>query len=416
MLYDLSLVEQCHRRGLQALTWLRDSGIKAPAIELRLRALESLGSYYNPGPTAETTGKLETLAVLAEEVEDREYLAIALWGLWSISLFHNAPHRALAYADRFKAISGGLPDEARDLLYLRMSAMALHMEGQHAEARLRLQRVSDSFDPSVHAWNHLGYQVDHGLMARLYLARILWVQGHANRALRDIRDGMNALMQQSHAIALCHALCEISIPVYVLNEEAGAAKADLALLRLLADKHGLTIFQAAARCIELAFALRDGADEFAAFRSSLETLRAGRYEVPIPWLSGFLGEIALREGNIAAGISCVESCMKTDDASCPALWRPELMRVRALLIAAGGTPSHAAAAALHLREALSLARQQGALIFELRIMLTRIHLAGETWPATELLGELRELLSCFIEAPETADVMMAHRLLSDDRS
>lgn len=413
ILFDLSLVEQLRRRGHQALTWLGQSGTNAPAIELRLRALMSLGSFYSPGPTAETVRELEALATLAEELGDREYLPIALWGLWSTSMFHNAPQRALAYADRFKAISGGLSDEARDLLYLRMSGMALHIQGEHAEARRRLEKVSETFDSSVHAWSHLGYHVNHGLMARLYLGRIMWTQGEADRALSNIRQGVDILARQSQVIALCHALCEISIPLSQLSGDMASAKNDLVTLRTLADKHGLTIFQAAAQSIEMAFSALEGDNDPAGCRSAMEALHACRYDSQTPWLSGLFGEISLNKRNIEAGIAWVDFALAGEDPTCPPWWRPELLRIRALLAAAGSSPPDAGQAEAYIGEALSLARAQGALTHELRATLAKIAFLRDVWPASRLIDELTAVLQGFADPQDTEDFAAAHRLLSE---
>jgi ATP/maltotriose-dependent transcriptional regulator MalT len=295
-------------------------------MELRLRAVMCLGSFYTPGPTARSVEELEHVAALAEQIGDADYLPLALWGLWSVSMFRNAPERAMAYAERFRATSGGMPDTMRDLLHLRMSGMTLNLLDDQAEARRRLEEISRAFDPSLHTWPLLGHHINHGLMARVYLARAHWAEGELDQARRGIDECVAALNAKGHAIALCHALCEVSIPLHHTAGDQAAARADIVRLRELADKHGLATFQAAARLLALALPAEGSEIDFTACRAADQILRTCCYETPRPWLCGMLAEEAIRRGLAAEAESWIEAV-----PDCPPLWRSDLRRIRARL-------------------------------------------------------------------------------------
>jgi predicted ATPase/DNA-binding winged helix-turn-helix (wHTH) protein len=407
ILLDLSLVEQCRRRVVQALQSMERSQTQDLALEMRLKALFAVASFYTPGPIAETVATLERVAEITEHLDNPEYRAIALWGLWSVSIFRNEPDRALGFAQQFRNIRSDLPEAVRELLFDRMTGTALHQRGQQPQARDCLERVSNRFEPAVHGWSVIGLHVDHGLMARIYLARIFWLQGEFERAIRTCQDSVEALGAQGHALAQCHALFEVALPLNYMIGDLEAAKANLALLQELAAKHGLSIFQAGATWADRAFAAIQQKTDLSACKAAARDLQACRYEAQYPWLSSIMAAEALRRGDTDAGIEWISPCLQTQDDG---WWLAELQRLQGELAAAGRAPADREVALAHFQRAIETARRQGALTLELRATVSRISLDRGFRPQADLKNELDGVLARFRQPSGTADLVAAHRL------
>jgi predicted ATPase len=413
LLLDLSLVDQCRRRVAQALLAMRRHQTQDLALEMRLQALSAMASYYTPGPVQETVDALERVLAIAEGLSDSEYRALALWGLWSVSIFRNEPERALGYIDSFRANQSDLSDGARALLVDRMTGIALHCLGDQRGARECLERVSARYDPTVHVWTKIGIHVDHGLMARIYLARVFWLQGEAERAIRTCQDSVAALRAQGHAIAQCHALFEVAIPLNYLAGDMEAANASLARLQELAATHGLSIFQAGAAWAARAFAAIRHKTDLSECRAAAQSLRACRYDAQYPWLSAIMAEEALRRGDTVAGIEWIEPCLAQDPDAASGWWLAELQRLRGELAAAGRAAEHREVALAHMRRAIETARRQGALMLELRATISRIGLDRGHRAHAELKSELDGVLDRFREGSGTAELKAARTLSAE---
>jgi predicted ATPase/DNA-binding winged helix-turn-helix (wHTH) protein len=413
ILLDLSLVEQCRRRATQALLWMAQHQAHDLALEMRLRKVLALASYYTPGPVAETVEMLERAFAISESLNDVEFRAIALWGLWSVSIFRNEPEKALSFAQRFRGTRADLSDDARDLIADRMTGIALHFLGDQAGARDCLERVSARFDPMLHSWNNLGSHVDHGLMARVYLARVLWLRGEPARGLRMCEDSVEALRVRGHAIARCHGLFEIAIPLDYMSGNFEAANANLFLLQDLAAEHGLAIFQAGAVWTALAFsAIREKTD-LGACRAAARALRECRYDAQYPWLSGILAEEALRRGDVADGLEWISPCLAQDNGASSGWWSAELQRLRGELVAAGAAPAMRAVALAVLQQSIDTARRQGAVALELRSTISLVRVDRGYRARADLKLELDVVLGKFPEGSETLDLIAARRLSAE---
>ena len=413
ILLDLSLVEQCRRRIAQALSAMAQNPTSDLALEMRLKVILALASFYTPGPIQETVATLERVLAISEVLHDAEFRAIALWGLWSVSIFRSEPERALSFAQQFRSTPTDLTVAARGLLVDRMTGIALHLLGDQPGARECLERVSTRFDPAVHAWSRLGLHVDHGLMARIYLARVLWLQGELDGAARTCHDSVEALRSQGHAIAQCHALFEVAIPLSYMSGDLAAANANVALLQDLADQHGLAIFQAGAALAMRVFSAIQHKTNLSACRAAAQALRACRYEAQYPWLSAIVAEEALRRGDTAAGLEWISPCLANDNGAISGWWLAELLRLRGELAAAGPTPEVRDRARAHLQEAVDTARRQGALMLELRATVSRIGIDRAHRAPAELKSELDNILGRFSRGSGAAELVAARRLSAD---
>src|SRR5260370_39337237 len=57
------------------------------------------------------------------------------------------------------------------------------------------------------------FQFDQNVMPRIILARILWLQGFPDQAMRTAEDAVQAALEANHAILTCSVLCHAACPI-----------------------------------------------------------------------------------------------------------------------------------------------------------------------------------------------------------
>ena len=402
MLYELSLADQCRRRAAQALDEMARTRRDDPPLEMRLKIYMAFASVYTVGPSDDALAMLERVAAIASETGEANFHATALWGLWSVCIFRGEPEKSLVFAKLFESLEGGPPDAVRRLLVDRMLGTTYHLTGDQEAARARLDRVSKDFDPALHGWNTLGAHINHGLMSRVYLSRVLWMQGFPEQALQLCNECLSTLEREGHAIALCHALFEVAFPINYLNGRMDAVHESVAKLRELAARHGLAIFAASATLAQAALDAAEHGADFAIYWDASRTLRALRYTRQGDLLGGIIITEALRRGDSAAGLAWLDPMLEGCEATGLKTWLPELLRLRGELAASLNDENTRAT----LDAALANARRHGARLLELRILMSRLRLLEGEDP-----GELRRLAAHFTEGFGTADLLEARKIL-----
>jgi predicted ATPase len=89
-----------------------------------------------------------------------------------------------------------------------------------------------------------------------------------------------------------------------------------------------------------------------------------------------------------------------------------LLRVKGALILLQGSPGAAAAAEGHFRQALNLARRQGALSWELRAATNLARLLSDQGRSVDAIALLQPVYDQFTEGFDTADLKAAKALLN----
>ena len=206
-----------------------------------------------------------------------------------------------------------------------------------------------------------------------------------------------------------HAACLIAL----LNGDLATAEHYVEMLLDQSTRHALPVWRALGRSYQGALTIKRGD-----VMTGLRLLRAGFQELGeasfaalqlIPFL---IAEALAHVGQIAEGLAAIEEAINRSERT-EERWRmAELLCVKGELLLshdAGG----AAAAEHHFRQALDLARRQGALSWELRAATSLARL----WRNQDRSADARALLQpvddCFTEGFDTTDLKAAKALLDE---
>jgi hypothetical protein len=139
-----------------------------------------------------------------------------LWGMWNVSQSSGAARNALAFARRFASLASERGDTSGATLGYRLLGIASHYAGDQKQARLSLEKLLQHSDSQQH-WLPLGQSIDHRIVGRATLARVLWLQGFRDQALKLAEDCVVDARNQGQAIVTCYVLVEALVPLTLLS-------------------------------------------------------------------------------------------------------------------------------------------------------------------------------------------------------
>ena len=412
-----SLLEEWRERVERALARLANSADRDPAGEMQLSAALAQALLLTKGPVPEAHAAWSTAFDIAETLRDTDYQLRSLWGLFVYRFTIGESRAAQATAEQFRRLA----EDARDPVYKRVGdrimGNILHILGEQTRARRHHERLSDRYVTRSHRSHSVRFIWDERVLAQAFYARILCLQGLPDRALEIVEQCVTDAQAADHPTSLFYALIEAACPVALLAGNLPAADRFLGLLGDLARTHAQDLWHAWHRCFTGALFLERGEVVTASrtLRGVLDAVPEIVFHFHRTVFLGDLGEALGRSGEVAEGLALIDQALERARRREEWWYVPELLRKRGeVSLLADAAVS--ATAEEHFREALAMARGQGALAWELRIATS---LAG-LWHRQRRSREARSLLAPvyrrFTEGFGTADLTTARALLHTLRS
>jgi hypothetical protein len=379
---------------------------------MRLSAALAWSLMYGVGRAREAGPALATALDLAERLGDRAHRLNALWSL-CIDQFNNGNCRAaVEFARRFAHLASDLSD-AIDLMRAdRLLATAQHYFGDQREARHQIDRALDQLDRLTQQTQIVRVRFDMRVSTHYFQARILWLQGFADEALRVVEHNIEEGNVIGQALSFCSVLGQGACPIVFWAGNLDAAERYGALLLDHTERHPIRLWNVWARCfIGLVIARRDdiGAG-LRALRGGLEEAGDARF---LPRFLLLLGEMAAclgKAGEVGLGLGTIDAALTRCQARDELWYVAELLRIKGELLLLHGAFG-AAAAADHFQQALDWARRQGALSWELRAATSLARLLRDQGGPADAMALLKPVYDQFTEGFGTADLKAAKALL-----
>ena len=407
----LSLLEECRGRVERALAAVAAGAGRNPQREMQLHAALAASLMYTRGAVSEIDAVGTKALEIAESLGNAEYQLRSLWGRWSFHICGGQQCVALTLAQRFHALAAKRSDPNDRLIGERMIGTSQHYLGDLLSARRHLERVLAHYVAPAENSQIARFEVDQWGATRAYLARILWLQGLPDQAMRTAESSVADARATDHAISLGHALALAACPIALWVGDPAAAEHYVEMLLDHSTRHALTRWCVLGRCYQGVLAIQRGN-----LSSGLELLRAAFAEPAaigsVPRLFGFLMAEALgRAGEITDGLAAIEEAILRSERTEERWPIAELLRVKGELILLQDAPEAATTAEGHLREALDWAHRQGALSWELRAATSLARLWRDQNRSTEAIALLAPIYNRFTEGFDTADLKAAKALI-----
>jgi predicted ATPase/DNA-binding winged helix-turn-helix (wHTH) protein len=403
----LSLMEECRARVERALASLGPGPGRDARREMQLFAALGASLSYTKSPVPESGAAWTNALEIADGIGDNEYQLRALWGLWIYRLSCGECRTALALAQRFYSLGASSADPGDVFIGDRMIGVSMHYLGDQTTARRHIERMLDHYVIPVQRSHIIRFQFDQRVAGRMVLARILWLQGFPDQALRTAQDNVEDARRIGHALSLYYALeGACLIPLFV--GDLPAAERSLAMLLDHSARHAVSRWYAWGRCFEGALLVKRGevSTGLRLLRAALDDLRETRFVLRYTAFLGDLAEALSRAGEIARGLEAIDEALERSERNDERWCIAELCRIKGELVLLD-KPRATVTAEGHFQDGLRWAREQGSLSWELRCAtsLARLWQAqGQSRKARALLAPVYDR---FKEGFESADLQAA---------
>jgi predicted ATPase len=390
--YELGLLDE-HREWVeQALDRFHLLSNLQPEIEMRLNA-----ALMFPSGRATRSGRTPSAIVsrmseLADQLGRPTYRIAALYSLWGKDFRGGDYAAALATAREMSDLAHGSGDSAAVLLSDRLLGQSRHFMGDHSGGRTKAQSVLD--EPARRMPPLYISPVPHTVAMRIVLARVLWLEGRVDQAVKAADECVAAAL--GNPFALTQALALAACPIALWRGDVSAARARVDQLMDHSAQHPSAYWQTWGRSYDAILASREKGERKPG--TPLETTTAMELDCMA----------TLTQGAVAA------STLARVEQGVVGWCAPEILRAHGqdLLGKASGQEA-ASAAEVWFGQALSMARVQGALSWELRAVLSLARL----WHARGRTRQAHVLVSAtyarFTEGFETADLRDAGGLMRE---
>jgi predicted ATPase len=407
----LSLFGECRERTELALAKLDHGAMGPTRLRMQLSAALGWSLTYSQGRARDAGPALAITLELAERLDDKDYRLRALWGL-CVDQFNNGEFlKALEFAQRFTKAAGSSADPTDLMLADRLLAVSLHFLGDQHGARRHIDRVDASLDLLVE--KPTIFPLDLRISTHYFRARILWLQGLADEALRLVEHNIEEGRANGHALTFCSVLGQAACPIAFLAGDLDAAERYGEVLFEHTERHAIRLWRLWAGCFKgIVMAKRGDIDAgLGLLRSEID--RAGdarflpRFLLPLGEFAACLGEA----NEIEKGLAAVDETLERCKARHEQWYVPELLRIRGELMLKDPRHQSASSAEQCFTEALKLAKQQGALFWELRNALSLARLRVGQDRKTDARQILEPVYGAFTEGFQIVDVREAKTLL-----
>jgi predicted ATPase/DNA-binding winged helix-turn-helix (wHTH) protein len=412
--FGLSLMDEWRTRVETALASLHRGAGGSTHREMQLLAALGAATLFTTRPTSKAGAPWTDVLDIAEGLDDTEYRLRALSGLWAYAVGNADLRAAVAFAQRIANLAPNHAGPTDRLVGQRLLGTSLYYLGDQSNARRHLEDMLSRYaaatsQPHI---NIIRFHYDQMVAGRGTLARILWLQGFPDQAMRMAQDDVEDARAIDHLATLCIALdfaCMVVLEAgdlattgrYVAMQLDGSAKVSLGL------------YHAFGRWFEGALLIKEGdaAEGLRCLRAALDELCEIGFLLKRPGLLCVLAEGLAGIGQVAEGLQTIDDalaqCERTDER-----WNiSELLRVKGEILLLKGAPEASAAAEDHYRQGLDWARRQGALSWELRVATSLARLLREQNRCAEAIALLVPIYNRFTEGFETDDLKAAKALI-----
>ncbi|APC18801.1 transcriptional regulator [Pseudomonas frederiksbergensis] len=386
---ELSLLEEHGVYVRKALALLDAAPEPCPRLTMALKLALGSSCYHAQGGTAETVEAFVTARILAERCDDVAGQLRAVSGHMAVNLCCGNYQMALEQSLQFDRL-GSHGNAVLSLSTHRLRVLALHFAGDQRLARENAELVIQRMAQSGHLnrfTRGFGVQYDQSVAALTILARILWLQGHPEKAWYTARQALDIAIQINHGTSICYTLALSGCLIAHYNGDTRTARELLRLLLEQAQKHSVLLFYTWARHYAQVI---DSADAHPTSQPATGLIK----EIMVTLDSGFIDDALLERAETGtAGWSTAE-----------------ILRARADALLSDNCPG---AAETVLLKALNVAKAQGALAWELRSATSLAQLWQRQGHFQQAHDLLQPIYARFTEGFATPDLTNVHQLLDD---
>src|SRR6202163_3450280 len=410
----LSLMIECRERCERALLSLEPHVTANMRLRMELQIAFASAIFITMGPPEQAKTLLTEALETADALNDLNAQAGALSMLISIYFSRGEYGRAQIAAERIEQIAHRIGDPIHLRFAYQQMAATLLTRGRSREAQQYLERVLRFSAASGDRRDAIYYNSNDHAADRATLAGALWMQGFTDQALNEARLSLKELQGADHPLLLCRTLYGISRMSTMIGD---FATADREIARLIEVTKGSNahLWEAAARFLKGKLLVERG--EFAqgllVLRDAFETCDRTGWHISYEEYKGALALGLAGTGRLDEALITLDDAMAADrkGADGRGWYAPELLRIKGEVLLQQAADQLVLAAEDCFTQAAQMAREQGALFWELRVALSVARLRVSQGRHHEARAPLASVYDRFTEGFATANLQAARTLL-----
>ena len=303
----------------------------------------------------------------AKAVDDLDAQARALIGLITHHSFSAEHDRTLAMARRLLLVTDRIGDVALSRIASRLMGNALVMLGRPREAQEFLESYLNAYRSTNDQRGSSESPVEHRALAHAFLSRALWLRGLIDQAEREAQASLDDLPATDVPYPLCRVLFYGACRIMPTTGDFAAAERNIAHLIETATRINAPFWQTAGQFLSGKLMIEQGefAQGVAVLNDAFDACRRTGWRMSYPEFKGALATGLAGLGQFDEAFAAVNEGL--DDALRGEqgydLFFAELLRIKGEILLRRGA---VAAAEESFCKALDVARQQEALLWELR--------------------------------------------------
>jgi len=406
-LQRFALIDECAVGIGRVLTGDRAHHARTQRQQMKLYtglASSLLHTQVAPGSSA-MIGAWRSAYEIAAELDDPEYLLRSLWGLWINCYFGGDLMGALDAARQFAALAPGNTPEADLLVGERILGLTLHTLGDHANALRHTDHMLEHYVAPPDRSHLTRYHFDQRIAAGAYKSQMLWVVGLPDQAVRLAEDTVHEADATNHLFSVYLSVALGALPASALVRDCRLLQRFVQHLLDISVSPAWTNW---AECFRSVLLIEQG--DANGTRHLAEALRERPPQLYYTWFLGVLARGLLAQGEVGEAREATRQALDRAEHRSEHWCTPELLRIEAEVLAAGGKPREAEAV---FRQSLALAQEQGALSWSLRTATSLARLLNDQGHASDAIACLDPVYRRFTEGFDTADLISARRLLDE---
>jgi len=371
-------------------------GYASPDLETNLRRLEELGRTFD---------------------ESSEFFPVLL-GLWSLHIVRADLPTACDIGGRLLRIAEREAQPLARLQAHRVLGHSLFYQGDLSGSRHHLEQALACYDTSTHQRLDYSYGDDPVVLCHSYFAWALWFLGYPEQATRMTENAIIVGRALAHPPSLAFGMIYGAM-LHHFRRDTAAAEAQAEAVVQLARDEGMALWLALGTIIH-GWALADRGLVDRGVAEMADGLTAWKHtgaDLGRPYFLCLVGEAYGRAGRIDLGLDLITEADALITRTGQHVFAPERLRVEGELLLAkaranggGAAPSGHTRAETCFREAIAIARQQGARATQLRAALGLAEMLQDTGDPNAARDEL-SVAHDFDEGLADRDLRTAHTLL-----
>jgi tetratricopeptide (TPR) repeat protein len=371
---------------------------------------------HTGGPSEQAQTVLTEALGSAEALGDLRAQLRVLLDLASVIGFRGEYAKAAAASERAGAIAQEIGDTTGAVFADRRTGMILLRTGRLADAQRYFERVIQSppfyqNEDRLPIWRHS----DDRAMARALLARVLWLRGFSERAHHEAQASLGEVRGSDHQLTMCRVLLYGMGRITPMTGDFAAAETAIASIIESATSAAAPFWTMVGQFLrgKLLVERHQFAEGLAVLRDAFDTCNQTGWQLSYP---EFMGSFALALAGLGrldeahdAVRKAIEAAGGRDDGQ--QWYVPELLRIKGEVLLRQTSNQAVQGAADCFAQAAEMAREQGALFWELRVALSLARLLRGQGRSADAMRILQAVYDRFTEGFATADLEQAKNLL-----